>query len=52
VPIHHASNGCGIPAKHVTGTGYVSKAKREVHEHTQNKVETKYPAHNLMNPVQ
>jgi hypothetical protein len=33
--------------KHVTRTGYVSKAKREVHEQTQNKIKTKYPAHNF-----
>jgi hypothetical protein len=32
---------------HVTCTGHVSKAKREAHEQTQNKFETKYPTHNL-----
>jgi hypothetical protein len=33
--------------KHVTCTGHVSKAKREVHEHAQNKLKTKYSAHNF-----
>ena len=32
---------------HVTGTGHVSKAKREAHEQTQNKLKTKYPSHNF-----
>jgi hypothetical protein len=34
--------------KHVTGTGHVSKAKREVHDHTQNKLKTKYPGRNFI----
>jgi hypothetical protein len=33
--------------KHVTCTGHVSKPKREVPEQTQNKLKTKYPAHNF-----
>jgi hypothetical protein len=33
--------------KHVTCTGHVSKAKRGVHEQTQNKLNTKYPARNF-----
>jgi hypothetical protein len=32
--------------KHITCTGYVSKTKREVHERSQNKLKTKYPARN------
>jgi hypothetical protein len=33
--------------KHATCTGHVSKAKREIHEQTQNKLKTKYPVHNF-----
>jgi hypothetical protein len=34
--------------KHITSTGHVSKAKREVHKQTQqNKLKTKYSAHNF-----
>jgi hypothetical protein len=33
--------------KQVTCTSHVSKAKRTVHEQTQNKLKTKYPAHNV-----
>jgi hypothetical protein len=33
--------------KNATCTGYISKAKRKVHEHIQNKLKTKYPAHNF-----
>jgi UDP-N-acetyl-D-mannosaminuronic acid transferase (WecB/TagA/CpsF family) len=32
---------------HVTSTPHVSKAKRQAHEQTQNKLKTKYPTHNF-----
>jgi hypothetical protein len=37
---------------YATGNAHVSKANREAHEQTQNKLKTKYPTYNLMNPVQ
>jgi hypothetical protein len=33
--------------RHFTYTAHVLKAKREVHEETQNNLKTKYPDHNF-----